>query len=402
MATYVFDTMTQGDAALFNGAADQLFFLSATASNLIVTTNVATNLTAANYVLSSGGKSLTFAADDLADATTANTLTFTNGDRVLFADPEGGAFPAITSANGAHLSFYGNEGVDTIDLTNSLGNDTVFGSDGNDVITGSVVATGSTTTNIATQTDWLFGGAGDDQINGGAGNEHIYGFGLNGAGQDDGNDTINAGGGNDYVNGNAGNDVIDGEAGNDRLYGGAGDDTIDGGEGWDYLQGNKGNDVLDGEAGNDTVRGGQGDDTVTGGEGWDVLYGDAGNDVFVFRGDDASNDNIGNTKADFPDLTDVIMDFTQGQDQIDLGFTVDDILTGDGGTFASLQAAQQYATGLLAAADVGAGDIAAVQYGDDTYLFYGSAAGGATIDSAIKLIGITAGDLDAEDDFVAA
>lgn len=64
--------------------------------------------------------------------------------------------------------------------------------------------------------------------------------------------------------------------------------------------------TLIGGAGADSLTGGSGNDTLTGGSGDDSLTGGAGNDVFVYL-----------AAADSP-ASDVITDFTQGQDRINL------------------------------------------------------------------------------------
>ncbi|MBD2441121.1 S-layer family protein [Nostoc sp. FACHB-110] len=87
------------------------------------------------------------------------------------------------------------------------------------------------------------------------------------------------------------NDNITGTDYNDDLFGGLGDDT---------LQGNDGNDRLFGEQGNDRLLGGFGSDT---------LYGGAGNDVFVFE----TFNSFTSAQS-----VDVVTDFVQGQDKIDL------------------------------------------------------------------------------------
>lgn len=74
------------------------------------------------------------------------------------------------------------------------------------------------------------------------------------------------------------------------------------------LTGNAGDNRLSGLAGDDTLAGGAGDDTLFGGLGVDSLTGGAGSDRFVFGGRAAS-------ALSSPDT---IIDFTPGEDQIDL------------------------------------------------------------------------------------
>ncbi|VXD10314.1 calcium-binding protein [Planktothrix paucivesiculata] len=93
-------------------------------------------------------------------------------------------------------------------LFDTLGNNTISGSDGNDsIVTGS-------------GTDFLQGGS----VATPAG--LAVGF---------GDDTLVAGGGNDYLFGGSGSDVLFGEAGNDTLQGGTERDTLVGGEGSDVF-----------------------------------------------------------------------------------------------------------------------------------------------------------------------
>jgi Ca2+-binding RTX toxin-like protein len=445
MAIYVFEEMTQGDAAAFNGvngtgetAVDSLIFLSASASNLVVTTNAATNLTSASYVLSSGDKTLTFSANELAGASNRDGgLVFRSGDVVHFAATTGTSFTAaqLASDDGDSVGHYGADGADRFDLAQSFGSDTVFGGAGGDTILGSgvVFGTGTGTNNSETQTDWLMGGAGSDTITGNGGNEHIYGFSNVGAGQRDGGDSLSGGAGNDYIQGNAGNDTIDGGADNDRLYGGADADTITGGTGYDYLQGNKGDDTLDGGNGDDTVRGGAGNDniddtgvatgtgvntvysndelygdlgndTINGGAGVDTLFGGAGNDVFVFDAGENVSSHIGaDAKSDpLAGLVDTIGDFNTNEDTIRLPFALegagtDDVsglIINDNAESSATTALGAYniAVGLLAGVGAGEESVAAVEVGSDTYLFYGTG-GTGDISSAIKLIGVDSDDL---------
>ena len=163
---------------------------------------------------------------------------------------------------------------------------------------------------------------------------------------DDGNNFLAGLGGNDELRGGNGNDWLTGRAGADRLDGGNGidwvyyrtseagvtvnlkDGTGKGGyaegdviidveniQGSDYgdvligdndnnsLRGRDGDDELRGNGGDDRLFGEAGADRLNGGEGADRFYGDEGADIFVFaagHGDDR------------------ILDFTNGEDQIDL------------------------------------------------------------------------------------
>jgi serralysin len=176
-----------------------------------------------------------------------------------------------------------------------------------------------------------------------------------------GNDRIIGNVADNRLSGNGGNDVLDGGAGNDTLSGGAGADTMTGGVGFDWvtyegaaagvtlnlgrtgtggdaagdrygsiegwigsahddvciggnsaecLMGGAGNDMIEGGTGNDTLIGGIGNDTLLGGNGRDQLTGGDGSDTFRFdRGPET-----GRTLT----TRDVITDFLQGTDRIDL------------------------------------------------------------------------------------
>ena len=100
-------------------------------------------------------------------------------------------------------------------------------------------------------------------------------------------------------------DILAGDLRDNRIWGIAGDDVLYGGPGGgdDMLQGGDGNDRLYGGMGSDTLEGGAGDDLLWDGPDNDRLYGNEGSDVFIF--------NVGHG-------SDRILDFTNGEDQIDL------------------------------------------------------------------------------------
>ena len=127
----------------------------------------------------------------------------------------------------------------------------------------------------------------------------------------------------------------------DTITGASADDRLDGATGDDLIRGRGGNDVLYGDGyapgipgngqgpaqylgGNDTLRGGAGDDRLSGGHGADALVGGSGADVFSFGTHVPFNTN--NATPDIFVLDtgvgegarDVIRDFAQGEDHIDL------------------------------------------------------------------------------------
>ena len=220
--------------------------------------------------------------------------------------------------------------------------------------------------------DQLNGGAGDDRLFGGAGDDELWG--LTGA------DRLDGGAGMDiavYWSSNAAvtvnlangagqgghaegdvlvgvenlwgsdhNDVLSGDNGANRLYGGRGDDELSGNSGNDVLEGDTGADRLDGGPGMDMVSYSLSDEGVTVKLGEGIIEGGhADGDVFVsiegiegsrhddvLEGDNGANwlsggigdDTLkGNGGADrfifeHSNRDDVILDFTDGEDRIDL------------------------------------------------------------------------------------
>ena len=86
--------------------------------------------------------------------------------------------------------------------------------------------------------------------------------------------------------------------------------TILGTTGPDGLTGGAGNNLIDGQAGDDTINGGAGNDVIVGGIGRDRVTGGTGADVFTLKAAGESGRS--------PSSRDVITDFTQRQDKIDL------------------------------------------------------------------------------------
>ncbi|MFZ2159186.1 MAG: calcium-binding protein [Bradyrhizobium sp.] len=244
-------------------------------------------------------------------------------------------------------------GSNLADIANgAFGNDTLYGNDGADILDGGA------------GNDWLDGGDGDDVLHGGTGADILSGgdgfdiaayydatagvsidltrSSLTWTGEAQGdvlssieevdltefadifrgnaNDNFVFGGsGDDQISGLAGNDTLNGGYGNDSLFGGDGNDVVYGDSGWrhggdDYLQGNAGDDILFGGAGNDRMVGGTGNDILIGGGGSDYLVGNEGADIFRFAAVTESQHRL----SWDPQQADQIVDFTQGQDRIDL------------------------------------------------------------------------------------
>lgn len=201
---------------------------------------------------------------------------------------------------GSHANFgvvyNGYDGNDTLRITNLVGNDTLYGGNGDDTI-----IAGYGNDRVYGQADndtiygqWgndiLLGGAGNDLVEGNDGDDYLYG--------EDGTDILRGGAGADRIWGGDGVDTISGGSENDIIYGGDGVDTISGDDGNDYLIGDGGNDHITGGAGNDTLIGGDGEDTLIGTSGTNSIYGQAGNDIITGGTDvdyitgDAGDDQI--------------------------------------------------------------------------------------------------------------
>lgn len=423
MANYLFEQMTDAQAAAYDPSTDDLFFLTGDPSSIGVTYNPAAGLNLASLTLTDGSVSHTFQANALA----GEHLTFFGGasdDTLVFGTDagtdtivmDGTAGPTYGGGGvaGADARFYALGGDD--DITGGNSNDVIFGGLGNDTIHGSSSTVDSH--GAFTESDYLNGGGGADTIVGGEGNDHIYGNSQTSVVGDTGDlaDSLSGGNGNDYIQGNTGNDTIDGGEGNDHLYGGADADSITGGNGNDWLQGNKGTDNLDGGNGNDTVHGGADNDTVAGGAGDDWLYGDAGNDTIhgdagydTLQGGDGADTfsfaHGGTSEADTTNLTtpataaghdqtEVIWDFTHGTDHLSLGFVP---ATGHIGTAATnfANVDEAFATAQTDLSGHLGTDVEVLQVGSDSALFWSS--NGTTVDSVVVLHGVTASSIDTHD-----
>lgn len=155
-----------------------------------------------------------------------------------------------------------------------------------------------------------------------------------------GNDTMLGGNGADTVLGNTGNDSLQGQAGNDRIQGGYGNDTAEGGDGNDSLMGDTGADLLQGGLGADTLLGGVGGDSLSGGDDADVLIGGAYGTDWLTGGAGADRFAFVTLQDSFASLAaDVVTDFVQGEDLIDLSALIGgEFLFQGGGAFSTAQA----------------------------------------------------------------
>jgi Ca2+-binding RTX toxin-like protein len=234
----------------------------------------------------------------------ADTVALSSGN-VTYTDqaPQDGSFQ-YTAFDGMSQSAAATVTVDT------QPGDIVTGTAANEILIASNVITGSTyTLNAGGGNDFLFGGDSPDMLNGEAGN-----------------DVLNGGSNFDVLDGGEGNDTLSGgdDIDTDALVGGNGVDLLDfshemtgfsfaleeGGSGIAMVDGDdiyvemegviggSGNDSLTGNAGDNILRGGAGSDTLTGGD---------GSDIFDY-----------NALSDAGATGDVITDFQEGLDDLDL------------------------------------------------------------------------------------
>ena len=131
--------------------------------------------------------------------------------------------------------------------------------------------------------------------------------------------------------------VLNGGNGDDVLWGNDGDDTLNGDEGDDNLQGGKGDDTINGGIGNDTIKGYDGADKITGGGGFDVMIGGDGSDQFIFTDKADSAGSFTNLSE-----TDIISDFVQNEDGIDLSALGFDSITQGQGSNSSANGLEFY------------------------------------------------------------
>ncbi|MCA0399196.1 MAG: cadherin domain-containing protein [Proteobacteria bacterium] len=242
---------------------------------------------------------------------------------ILFAGSLAGVNVNLTTGTGSGADAQGDTYVNVQHVNGSAFGDILTGDGGANTLSGE------------RGDDTLMGLGGDDTLNGGDGNDRLEGG--------SGNNRLNGGNGDDVIIGGNGNDWIEGGAGADRIDGGGthghilfagslagvnvnlatgtgsgGDaqgDTyvnvqhVDGSAFGDILTGDGGANTLFGLGGNDVIHGGGGDDRLAGGNGADQMRGDAGHDVFDFNA--IGESNVGA-------LSDIILDFTRGQDKIDV------------------------------------------------------------------------------------
>ncbi len=365
------DTFYAGDGndIIYGGLGDDTIY-SQGGNNILIggagadTFNGFSGVATATYVDSSSGVNI-----DL--STNINSGGDAQGDKISGApNIIGSNFDDILIGDGFANSLFGGNGNDLL-AGRGYGGNHMDGGDGIDTVT---YESSSLVVNIdlAIPTSQQWGASGDTIVN----VENLIGsaFGDTLSAATAGS-TIHGGDGNDTISGAAGNDVLYGDAGNDLFYGKDGNDIIYGGLGDDVIYGQGGNNILIGGAGIDTLYGFTGvsaasystsaaavninmttnvnsggdaagdllygvydligsilndslagdykDNSITGGTGADTLTGGSGADVFKYTATTDSGAAAG--------VRDIIVDFTNGTDKVDLSaFTGDFVFKGTG------------------------------------------------------------------------
>ena len=330
------------------------------------------------------------AADTITGGAGSDTLTGGSGADIITggagSDTIDGGFGTDTMSGGLDDDTYiVNSSFDVIrelstggiDLVNSSATYVLPLNVENLTLTGTAAINGTGNNSINTIT----GNSGDNSINGGTGADIMIGSG--------GSDTYVVDNMNDSITGGAGNDSVQSSVTyslSTKTSNGAGADAvenltltgcsvIDGtGNGLDnVLIGNISNNSLTGLAGDDTISGDAGNDTLIGGLGQDSLTGGAGVDVFKFTLATES----GNTTV----TADVINDFSRVlREKIDLS-SID--------AKASTVGTNDTFTFIGTAAFTAEGQVRYVVSGANSYIEMNSASTTATIESMIKVIGVT-------------
>jgi Ca2+-binding RTX toxin-like protein len=240
--------------------------------------------------------------------------------------------------------YIGDEGIDTVDFAGTPTGVTVS------LANGTITHVGSAEVDTVFSVERIVGTSVDDTIIGSSTDEFLFGSG--------GGDELFGAGGVDLLDGGSGDDTLDGGLGNDTLVGGSGRDIADFGV-WDTpppsggvlqigsqvtirlgangadgiatrsqlgrvletdtirsvedVRGSNNQDTIIGNEQDNKLFGEEGDDRITGGgdSNIEALTGGSGKDTFIYLS--RSDSNVTATRSG-----DFILDFTVGQDRIDL------------------------------------------------------------------------------------
>ncbi|MFB4371416.1 MULTISPECIES: cadherin-like domain-containing protein, partial [unclassified Pseudomonas] len=204
-------------------------------------------------VVGAGTYRLEFSVDDKSFNLNSASMSIDNITRVDYTKVPVGKVEIVNSADELSVALHGGANAN---VPVSVGNDTIFGGDGNDIIFGDVINTDALpwglNGNPAKPAD-MYNGSGVKALetflelkNGVAPtNADLYDYIR--ANHDTFNVAGDTRGGADKLYGGNGNDILYGQGGNDLLVGGAGDDILFGGAGADtfaWQKGDFGKDVI--------------------------------------------------------------------------------------------------------------------------------------------------------------
>ncbi|WP_285663045.1 Ig-like domain-containing protein, partial [Phytopseudomonas straminea] len=204
-------------------------------------------------VVGAGTYRLEFSVDDKSFNLNSASMSIDNITRVDYTKVPVGKVEIVNSADELSVALHGGSNAN---VPVSVGNDTIFGGDGNDIIFGDVINTDALpwglNGNPAKPAD-MYNGSGVKALetflelkNGVAPtNADLYDYIR--ANHDTFNVAGDTRGGADKLYGGNGNDILYGQGGNDLLVGGAGDDILFGGAGADtfaWQKGDFGKDVI--------------------------------------------------------------------------------------------------------------------------------------------------------------
>ncbi|MDY0328369.1 MAG: hypothetical protein RBR07_08990, partial [Arcobacteraceae bacterium] len=258
-------------------------------------------------IYAGSGANLIYTARIASDNNDNNTVYSGTGNDTVYGSNGADKF-IVTSANDGQDTFYGRDGINTIDYSAITDTDT-------DESTGGIVVTLNGSTNVAV----TLKNGGDTNIISNV--QHIVGTANS--------DTITGDTNNNILDGGAGDDTIFGIFGTNTLYGGAGNDSITGGTAVDTIYGGDGDDTIFSSTGNDTIYGGDGLDTMD-------FSGRSGTKVFVnLAQNQVQVDTNSNGEFDLDDEKDVLYGISRvvgstGNDTL-YGDTLDNILEGNAG-----------------------------------------------------------------------
>lgn len=281
------------------------------ANNLAQTTNgsgldklvAIENLTGSNY------------NDTLTGNNTNNTLNGGLGNDILNGGTGADTLLGGEGSDSYYVDNTGDKVLESIATASLGGTDTVLSYLSNYLLGSNIENGRILTTNTANLTgnsldNVLYAGSGNNVVNGGAGFDTASYLHTSSA------ITANLSNTTAQVSGGSGSDTL---ISIENLVGSNYNDT---------LTGNSANNILNGGQGNDTLNGGAGNDLLIDGPGQDRLTGGAGNDTFMFVPHPLLGTHTG--------TRDIITDFAQGTDKLDLSWLDANMLTAGDDAFTEI------------------------------------------------------------------